>query len=231
MDKEKQQILSVPKTFGGGNAYDYILSLIRFKDSCLESSEWMLEPFIINNLACATDAQLLVCFEKQFCYNSELNSIAHKHKESVLEMFSVPTLNEIVISLAEIEAFFEKIPLTDKVECDACIGSGDVNYEFYFDGSTYKKNCECPICNGEKLVKSNGKSFQFAPNSLIEINGTVFNETKIIKLYRIAKVLHEDYICISPKRESSIRQFRIGGVRLFINPSYCEDGEEILHKI
>lgn len=174
----------------------------------------LLDPFFIGELAIATNAHIMIFFNKKLC--SKLK--AYSGKNDVLAVIPKERNENLSISLETINYAIAKLPLIDemqeeKKECEACDGDGVVAYRFEYGFGDYEIEEECPICKGEGEIKesiSTGKKIIDHKMDL-KIKGSAFRVEYLEKIVKVAELLKEDKITLtymSEPCEASI--FKIG---------------------
>lgn len=210
----KAEIKEVARNDGNTVLCDVYYSLLRlFQGGENAYREWQSKPFVIGNNVYATDAHCIVFFEK-----SKVDYIAPLEgyePNNILNL--IPEERELIpISLAEIEKAFDKSNATEKQECDACVGQGNVHYSFYYEPEKeyYEKLHDCPICEGVGYWDRKDKVY-------FDIKGFRFNGNTIYKLILTASKLSQ--ITINISRVGTPMLFQIADVCIVAVPCLKED--------
>lgn len=138
------------------NNYDCALNL--FTDVSI-GAHYTGRPFRQGSYIYATDRISMIRVKSDLT-NEEYNEIKSPNSEQV---FRRESNRNKVYTLDGLKALFALIPEVGFEECDACDGRGRVDFEFEYDGDTYYKSGDCPICEGsgqkELLIKE--KDFRY----------------------------------------------------------------------
>jgi|TARA_Y100000310_G_C20704425_1_gene834088 hypothetical protein len=198
--------------------------------------EWMTQPFIIDDLAIATDAHLLITIPKKYC-SIEVNLPKEKH-QSVLTVIPKETYPIISIEIDLLNEIIDAIPIVDEYlnaetnkTCKTCDGDGNV--EWVFEG--YDKIDECPVCDGEgvlsseKLVKTGYKIKDFS--GFFDIKGCRIQSKHLYKIVSTAnrincKTIHLVYF----ENYNKAILLKLDEVKILVMPVTKNDEQHIIHK-
>lgn len=234
--EEKLSIAFQPPVFSG-NPYNHILSMCVGSDSL---REWMNVPFSNEKLAFATDAHILISFDKSLADEIALDEINAAKVKTITEVdfnLSIPIpLNQFKDTLSNCAIEQDYDSKGKDIECDACDGCGEVEVYFDYNDREYEIMAECPICGGTGLSHRSTKIFNgkyvFENSDLIRIHNAKYGVNYTHKMYQIAQILGESEITLvyqpGPQRNSI---FKIGNVNVLLMPCYDADGSRTTHVI
>lgn len=208
------------------NLYSAILSIFVAKPESLRG--WMEIPFLIGNKAYATDGHALVFFDSGL--SSNLPEIEQKVAGDVLAVIPKERPIDFKISVSDILAAMGKAPIVegfdikkDTIDCDACNGYGEVDFEFYHEGATYYSEADCPLCEGTGKMEGvthipNGKQVP-DPETNYSIRGAAFSTSELNRLIRVAELLGENSIRLTYQSSPMGNHiFQIGSVEILQMP-------------
>lgn len=140
--------------------------------------------------------------------------------------------------LYDIENALNKIPEVDEEketidnkECEECLGTGVVEYE-YCDSNDhyYYKECDCPICDGEGIIEKRikiktGKKIKDEKYKIILKNVTLSSEI-FIKIIETMKIFNIDKIEIVNNSYNSANLFKINNdIEIYAMPFLNNESE------
>jgi hypothetical protein len=188
------------------NKYIKILNIFTEKDT-EEPRAWMTHPFVADKYVIATDAHSLVFFDKDLAPNFEppvgYNALP------MLKLFCVEHNKNFIIPTSTLKEGLGKCDMVDdtdtvgkNVDCAACKGEGEVEWEFDHKGTTYRNEFECPMCKGDGLEQKarqipNGKKVYAYHNNYIQISDSVFSAQLINQLVEVADILKQDSVALT----------------------------------
>lgn len=123
------------------NNYDHVLNL--FTDISL-SVTYAQQPFRQGRHTYATNKIALI----------QIVSTLHEEEYDTLEspradlVMGKPNNRNKVFTLDGLTTLLNLVPKVLFEECDACDGTGKVNFEFEYNGDTYYHSDDCPVCHG-----------------------------------------------------------------------------------
>lgn len=204
------------------NKYDTILDLFKLKNDNRPIFE---KPFFHKGLAIATDMYSMVFFDSKLCSEKEPFS----GKENMLDFMPKERNQNFAFTIDVLKNTIGKCPLKDELKivkasekCDACMGEGEVTYEFFYAKKDYEIERDCPVCDGEGVTKE-----QLLPtgNKIpdlehhIQIKDAMFLATNLSKLINVCEILNEpDIVLVYANTPISIHIFKIGLVEIMIVP-------------
>lgn len=193
------------------------LKLICSKD---DSRRWMMEPFSVGNHTASTNGWSLLVVEKESGYPDMSDKIKY--------VYPVELSFTDKLEISKVKEAIEKIPLLDCFDkivskCDACYGSGNVDFEFEYKGRTYEVESECPVCDGEGQSEQvskipNGKKV-IDVSKYVRIGVNRLNVQRLLDLVKVAELKGVDEVLYQlPVRNKPVA-FKIGGdTILFLVP-------------
>jgi hypothetical protein len=147
---------------------------------------YFVRPFIIDNLVIASDKNTLIFFDKSLATDGYVQCEENTRK-SVLNIMPNERNDNFKISVAELQKAFDENKCAGFIKCDACKGSGSVEYEFEYKLKTYSEEIDCPVCDG---LREQSTLNDFS----IDIKNCRFTATNINQLLFTAKKLNEEFI-------------------------------------
>lgn len=210
---------------------DYDSILKRFLGQS-DYREWMKTPFNSGGKTFSTDGDVMVVVPLQDDYEDQT--------EKIKNVYPVEKNMDMPISVLELRTkldLFPKVDCFDEVisECDACHGSGNVEFEFEHSYKTYYLDGDCPICDGDgKLEKASetpsGKK-EFDYTKYFQIGNSAFNLNKIEDLLFVASETGIETIkLVKQTKKSASSLFEIGEVELLVMPVLFHP-EDVLQSI
>jgi hypothetical protein len=190
---------------------------------------WMGRPFVIGQHAVSTNAHVMCMIPIRLSdheYKPLDNEKTEHGVESALYGFkhaegTIPlsVLNAIEESCPEID---ETIIEDESVECEACDGSGEVEWHFSYDTDDHYRDFECPVCDGsglmdKEVVTHTGKTIK-DPNALCSLFGIRFRYEIVTFLIRLARMENKDVELVGYKKQGDLLKFQCGEVILIICP-------------
>ena len=196
---------------------NYYNALLMCVDKNKQGWEWMHTPFEVDNFACATNARLMLFFDKELVKGLKLDKTP---RSKVMQVVPKTMEKNFKIKVSLIEAAISKTPLIEEVietetECKECDGEGDV----ICDCCGFEHICE--KCDGEGYIHTSESTGKLIPDvlSVIRIGNSTFSVKKLLKLIEIAKELSQESITLiyqkSPRNASF---FKIGEATLVLMP-------------
>jgi hypothetical protein len=145
------------------------------------------------------------------------------------------------IYLSQLKEAFSKAPLLDdydetEVECSACYGEGEVEYEFSHGRKDYTIESECPVCEGQGVIigksdKPNGKKI-IDYTKLITIGNSTFNIERLQDVVKVAELLGVKNISlVFQGKPSQGNLFKVGDAEILIMPVMPSDIENVCANI
>lgn len=212
------------------NNYDKILAMFISNDETLTS--YIQKPFTIDENVFCTDTIQFVFFNKSLLSDFEnINEQLENIKQNVLKVIPLNNMYK-ALSLELLTEAISAVPLVDDFDikteegiCDACYGTGDVDFTFEHNFKDYELEGECPICEGtgksiQKEEILNGKKV-LDPEANIQILSSTFRIKYVLKLKEIAELLNEKHIYILHHLSNmGCTVFKIGEVNILLMPTF-----------
>lgn len=128
--------------------YDKALNLFTGYDSF---RDFVNAPFRQGRYVYATDSICMIRIDAEYL-EMEYNSIDKPNcGYSFNKKPNQPSTHSF--SLEGLKSMYDRIPDVEFEECEACDGTGKVDFEFEYDCEFYYKRADCPICYGEGYVQ------------------------------------------------------------------------------
>lgn len=211
------------------NIFVSILEQICAKD---DMREWMSRPFNASGKSMATNGYTLVATPMCGFFDSREDNVksVYPFEKNIWKLIAIQEIKEKL-------ALFPTVDCFDKEEqqCNACYGSGSVDFEFDYGSNTYHLDGECPVCEGEGITAQkskipNGKK-EFDYTKLFQIGVCAFNVNRINELIYVAEQLQKDTVLlIHQTLPNKPTAFLIGEVELLLMPSVGL-GDDVLQSI
>lgn len=213
--------------------YLKILDLVRSKDEC--DPEWVQKPHNVLDKTCATDKHIAV-FTPQFGLFDDFTKKYHPH------LYPFPATHHQHIIVSDIKSALSKLPQEDCydeefIECGACEGEAEVEYEFQYKKKTYTAYLDCPVCNGEggfdkKSDKLTGQKY-FPETHAVKIGNSLFLGKILLRIIEICEILGVDNInLLSQTFPTKPTTFKAGEVEMLCMPAVGHNSElEIVEEI
>lgn len=177
-----------------GDVFLAILNRVAIKN---DIRDWMTEPFNANGKSMATNGYYLVA--------TPICGDFINREDKIKSVYPLEHNQNKRIKLQEIKdklALFPTVDCFDETEqeCNACYGSGTVDFEFEYSRKTYEMEGECPVCEGEGTTLQtsktpNGKK-ELDYNKLFQIGVCAFNVDLVNKLIFIAESIGVDEVVL-----------------------------------
>lgn len=177
-----------------GDVFLAILNRVAIKN---DIRDWMTEPFNANGKSMATNGYCLVA--------TPICGDFINREDKIKSVYPLEHNQNKRIKLQEIKdklALFPTVDCFDETEqeCNACYGSGTVDFEFEYSRKTYEMEGECPVCEGEGTTLQtsktpNGKK-ELDYKKLFQIGLCAFNVELINKLIFIAESIGVDEVVL-----------------------------------
>ena len=145
-------------------------------------------------------------------------------KPNAWYVMNKPKNRDKVFTLDGLVTLLNLIPKVDFEACHACGGDGEVDFEFEYDGETYYKSADCPVCHGtrEKELDVAVRDFRYGVKfesdtwplkqkylikliktmELLEVNSArlVYADTQTYK-FELSDDVEVEFLCYHPKPE------------------------------
>lgn len=174
------------------------------------------QAFKQGDMVCATDAITLITIPISligFNYPDQ-------DKPDVSSVLNIRKECHEIIELSWLKELYHNVPIINETyKCEACAGTGMVDYEFYFNGTTYTEEEECPVCRGEGHLGETGEMIK-DPQYDIDIHGNPFKSGRVLKMINLMKLL-EITSCVlvsNPSSEPNLFRFE-NGINVILMPS------------
>lgn len=200
--------------------------------------EWMRTPFTFEGRSGTTDGITIIFTE------GEISDFKPLSKEDAAKVLGVlPTENtKIDFLLSDLTEALQKAPLVDEtepqgedIECKACDGNGEVEFEFSYQGKTYEHDNDCPVCDGsgyeseEKQVPT-GKKIP-DPDCIIQFGQTRLKVKYISRLIKVSEHEKEQsFSIVSKSDELSPILFKTGKISILIMPISPGGKYKVIHR-
>ena len=164
------------------NVYD--MALRHFTD-INSMRDFAHEPFCQGGHVYATDSYIAIQIRK------ELVGDEYKALEfpNISRLFRYEKNRDVVIALEDLNGLYESIPDVSFEECDACGGTGKVDYEFEHYGEKFYRRWDCPVCNGKGSVDSSITKKDYRYGIKFEENNLVVRQTHLVILIKTMRRL------------------------------------------
>jgi len=197
-----------------------------FCDTDNEMRPMLNKPFSHKNMVYGTDAYFLAVINKDNVDKTYPEDSGMGEK--CLKI--LPSINiNFTINVSNLRSKIESVPKVDgfdiireDIECDACDGECEVEFEFEHNLQTYTTTADCPICDGEGLIyksinKPNGTKV-INPKAYCVIGNTLFHLIKISKLITAAEVLRLPEISLISTlgTNANATLFKIGDLNILL---------------
>ena len=197
-----------------------------------EMRGWMKESFNVADKTVSTNGWALIATPKIDEYEDKT--------EKVKTVYPMPKLFDQQITIEELKNKLNTVPLVDcydeiEKECDACNGSGYVDFTFDYGLKEYELGGDCPVCDGEGITqkksdKPKGKK-EYDYNKYGRIGNSVFNIHRIEELIFIAETIEENIIHVLNQKEFNSSLFQIGEVEIIMMPMAGIDETEVAFNV
>lgn len=110
-------------------------------------------------------------------------------KPNAWYVMNKPKNRDKVFTLDGLITLLNLIPKVDFEACQACDGNGRVDFEFEYDGETYYKSADCPVCHGtgEKELDVAVRDFRYGIK--FESDTWPLKQKYLIKLIKTMELL------------------------------------------
>lgn len=174
------------------------------------------QAFKQGDMVCATDAITLITIPISligFNYPDQ-------DKPDVSSVLNIRKECHEIIELSWLKELYNDVPMINETyKCEACDGTGMVDYEFYFNGMTYTEEKECPICHGEGHLGETGVMIKY-PQYHIDIHGNTFKYGHVLKMINLMKLLDITSCVLVSNPSSGPNLFRFeNGINVILMPS------------
>lgn len=174
------------------------------------------QAFMQGGMVCATDAITLITIPISligFNYPDQ-------DKPDVSSVLNIREECHEIIELSRLKELYNDVPMINETyKCEACDGTKMVDYEFYFDGTTYTEEKECPVCHGEGHLGETGEMIK-DPQYDIDIHGNPFKSGRVLKMINLMKLLDITSCVLVSNPSSGPNLFRFeNGINVILMPS------------
>lgn len=175
------------------------------------------QAFKQGDMVCATDAITLITIPISligFNYPDQ-------DKPDVSSVLNIREECHEIIELSWLKKLYNNVPMINETyKCQACDGTGMVDYEFYFDGTTYTEEEECPVCRREGHLGETGEMIK-DPQYDIDIHGNPFKSGRVLKMINLMKLLDITSCVLVSNHSSRPNLFRFeNGINVILMPSF-----------
>jgi hypothetical protein len=174
------------------------------------------QAFKQGDMVCATDAITLITIPISLIGLR----YPYQDKPDVSSVLNIRKECHKIIELSWLKELYHNVPIINETyKCEACAGTGMVDYEFYFNGTTYTEEEECPVCRGEGHLGETGEMIK-DPQYDIDIHGNPFKSGRVLKMINLMKLL-EITSCVlvsNPSSEPNLFRFE-NGINVILMPS------------
>lgn len=194
--------------------------------------EIISKPYSVDDYVIATEGQMLLMAPKSRFKNSY--DVAPMTTASKLKSVIPEQKLQAKISVKEL---YEKIDAIEKdkvynhADCEPCDGWGQVDWEFYHNGKTYREQFDCPICDGsgEGEIESTEIIYGFHKKCKIGANG--FTIQLLEKILKLAIHLELDEMILLTNEQRKPALFLLGDVKIMLMPVYIDEDFNPLFEI
>jgi len=189
---------------------------------------WMCKPFVIGDMAYATDAYIMAITPK---INTEVfDYFDEKQAANVLNIIPEGRNRNDVFSIKDINWLIEIAPTEKEYEekeneCSECNGSGEVYWEY----NGYDKEDDCPECDGDGTTTRriyNGK-IVVSYYAMIKIGNSYFKVSILQRIVKAVEALNESTLTLTNQTESNKESiFKSGDIEFLIMPVYAQSVDE-----
>lgn len=210
--------------------YLKILNKIAKKDNF---TDWMEKPFNAFGKSIATNGYCLVATPMcgEFINRDDIIKSIYPFEFNLNKKIKLQEIKDKLALIPIVDCYDEK-----EEECDACDGSGTVDFEFEYSRKTYEMEGECPVCEGEgtilqKSKTPNGKK-ELDYNKLIQIGLCAFHLERIEEIIYIAESIGVDeVVMVYQKLHNRPSLFLIGDIEYLAMSTIYSDISSIAQKI
>lgn len=181
--------------------------------------DWEKRPFInVDGNVWATDGHAAIIVDPNVC------GIAAPKSEHKTEIPTAKDQDEwLFVSYGDLRhavdmCGMEEVMKEVEVVCPECGGRGKVTwiYDASTDREIYKKDFECPVCDGDGKICKEMPSGQFEPSrhNGVKIGEAIFRAWEMARVLRAMRMLEaETLIIVSEPKKRSATMFQIKGVQ------------------
>lgn len=174
------------------------------------------QAFKQGDMVCATDAITLITIPISligFNYPDQ-------DKPDVSSVLNIRKECHEIIDLYWLRKLYQDVPMIKETyKCEACDGTGEVDYEFYFDGTTYTEEEECPVCYGKGHLGETGEMVKDLKYN-VDIHGNLFKAKYVLKMITLMEYLGITSCTLisNPVLEPNLFSFE-NGINVILMPS------------
>lgn len=212
------------------NPYLEALNLFVSQD---EYRSWMNKPFIVNDLAIATDAHALISCSSMLAPG--VGPLEDYDQNNVLQVMAFYPNVEYIINVSELEEALAKCPMVPEMaECESCSGEGEVEFEYFYKGRSYTTDDDCPICDGNGEIRSKSGKKEVDTSALVKVKNSYFSTKYIAKMAALSTLFNSSTVTLIHQTTPLLHSvFQVDKMNLLIMPMRFEKGEDdkVIHVI
>lgn len=200
--------------------------------------DWMKAPFTFDGYSGATDGVTLIFTKGEIADFQPLSQ-----QDAVKVRNIIPPENvKIEILFSDLQEACSKAPLVDEmetkgedIECKACDGEGEVEFEFSYNRQDFHHDFDCPVCDGsgyeseEKEVPTGNKIPD--PDCLLQFGSTRLKLRYVDRLIKVSEHEKEPVASIvSHSGPVSPILFKVGKTKILIMPVCPTEKDVVIHR-
>lgn len=213
---------------------DLYLSILNMFVSADNSRTPFLTPFVIDDLAFASDLHVGVYFDKNLI--DPIESFTGNNSKGVVQTLLKKKNKNTIFEIKDLEDKLKEgtiINLYDEentsIECTSCDGTGEVEWEF----EHYTKDFECPVCDGigatEESIKSPTYKKGYAYKEVCHINDSCFSLELFSKIVKVAQLLEQKTIVLEYQDlPNSLSVFSVKDTKIVIMPRLKDPDDKVV---
>jgi len=191
-----------------------------------EFVDWRNKPFKIGEQVMATNGHVIIIINDIVA--PEIGPLTTYDPNGVLSVIPPNCTLLGTISVDDVKNLISTVPLIPvEVECETCLGEGEVEYHFESGKNYYTEDLECPVCKGEGVVKSKSGEKEINYLRRIIIGQSAFAISYLDKIVSCCEQLQVQEISIVYQvGKDSKTVFRVGLVDFLVMPVAIELNDE-----
>ena len=168
------------------------------------------QAFKQGDMVCATDAITLITIPISLIGLR----YPYQDKPDVSSVLNIRKECHEIIELSWLKELYDDVPMINETyKCDACAGTGMVDYEFCFDDII-------PVCRGNGHLGETEEMIKY-PQYDIDIHGNPFKSGRVLKMINLMKLI-DITSCVlvsNPSSEPNLFRFE-NGINVILMPSF-----------
>lgn len=175
------------------------------------------QAFKQGDMVCATDAITLITIPISLIGLR----YPYQDKPDVSSVLNIRKECHEIIELSWLKELYDDVPMINETyKCEACAGTGMVDYEFCFDDIIYTEEEECPVCRGNGHLGETGEMIK-DPQYDINIHGNPFKSGRVLKMINLMKLIDITSCVLVSNPSSGPNLFRFeNGINVILMPSF-----------